>query len=75
VPVERPAPAFGMGRPLVLAGLGLVALLLFGGAVVRANSAVGERLFSAARRALRRDRQHGPVAPGSDASIGQFDPL
>jgi hypothetical protein len=65
-PFARPLPAAGRGRPLVLAGLGLIALLLFGGAAVRANSAANACLFRAVcrgRRVLTAARAQLPQPP------------
>jgi hypothetical protein len=47
LPVDRPVPGADRGRPLVLAGLALVALVLFGGLLARLNGTVNELVAAA----------------------------
>ena len=58
---RAPVAAPDRGRPLVWGGVVLLALLLFGGALVRANESVNRRLS----RGLRRAWRACPSRPGS----------
>ena len=62
-----PAAAPDRGRPLVLGGLVLLALVLFGGVLVRANAAV-----NAARMLLRALRARGSASARAAGSVVDF---